>query len=169
MSNSEGKAGSLANGQLLAIIDTACTKTVAGYECFEQYVQVADSLGIPVVTFEGCEHFRFGASKIFKSMFGIKARFAIHGRRFAVRVSIVPCKARLLFSRPVFGSLGPCYDVAKQQVGLSALEIRDLPLLASPTGHPALLVFDFEKGQFQADMPDSFPMEKCTFRSRRHT
>lgn len=150
----EGRVEDTGQGHLLAIIDTACTKTVAGYSWFEQYVKVADLLQIPVITYEECEHFRFGASKIFKSMFGIKAWFGIHGRRFAVRVSIVPCRVPLLFSRPILGSLGLCYDVAKQQVGLSALELRDLPLVNSPTGHPALLVSDFEKGSFSAVLPE---------------
>eukprot|EP00435_Cladocopium_sp_Y103_P059369 s39_g21.t1 len=145
------------DSKLLAIIDTACTKTVAGYAWFEQYVQVADHFGFPVQTIDESDHFKFGASKVFRSMFSVKACFAIHGKPFGVRVSIVPCNVPLLFSRPVLGSLGMCYDVAKQQVGLTLLNLSELPLLTSPTGHPALLVSDFGERPMLADMPDFSP------------
>ena len=145
------------NKTLLAIVDTACTKTVAGYDWFEQYVKVADDAGIPVSTVDEAEHFKFGASKVYKSLFAVKAWFAIHGKVFGARVSIVSCNVPLLFSRPVLGSLGMCYDVAKQQVGLAALGLSELPLLTSPTGHPALLVSDFLSDPKLAELPDFSP------------
>ena len=152
----EGRGGPQSN-KLLAIIDTACTKTVAGYQWFEKYVQVADAAGLEVQTVDESEYFKFGASKVYRSMFAVKAWFAILGRPFAVRVSIVPCKVPLLFSRPVLASLGMCYDVAKQQVGLSRLELTELPLLTSPTGHPALLVSDFGEDPQFGTIPDFSP------------
>lgn len=129
MNNEKGIQHGPQDDKLLAITDTACTKTVAGYAWFEKCVQVADSLGFPAQTLDENEHFKFGASKIYRSML-----FAIHGKQFGVRVSIVPCNVPLLFSRPVLGSLGMCYDVAKQQVGLSSLRLQELPLLTSPRG-----------------------------------
>ena len=98
-----------------------------------------------------------GASKVYRSMFSVKAWFAIHGKQFGVRVSIVPCNVPLLFSRPVPGSLCMCYDVAKQQVGLSSLNLQELPLLTSPTGHPALLVSDFGKNPLLEELPEFSP------------
>ena len=126
-----------------AILDTACTRTVASYKWFESYVALADRLGLDVCTANETQLFRFGASKVFTSTFALKAWFGIHGRHFMVRVSIVPCDVPLLFSRPVLGALGACYDVGKQLVSLETLGLKDLPLITSQTGHPALLVSDF--------------------------
>ena len=111
-------------------------------------------IGLPVQTLDENEHFKFGASKVYRSMFSVKAWFAIHGKQFGVRVSIVPCNVPLLFSRPVLGSF---YDVAKQQVGLSSLNLQELPLLTSPTGHPALLVSDFGKNPLLEELPEFSP------------
>eukprot|EP00438_Fugacium_kawagutii_P025852 Skav231407 [mRNA] locus=scaffold4039:44689:52020:- [translate_table: standard] len=136
------------DGGILAIVDTACTKTVAGYSWFETYVEFADRHQIPVMTLDEVDYFKFGASKVYKALFAVKAWFAIRGKAFVVHVSIVSCNVPLLFSRPVLGALGVQYDVAKQQVTLQRLGLHGVELINSKTGHPALPVSQF------GDTPD---------------
>ena len=96
---------------LMAIINTACTRTVAGYRWFEDYVKSAGRMGIDVHTVDIKEHFKYGASKVFTSLFAVKAWVAIVPNPFAILVAIVPCNVFLLFSRPVFGSFKMCYTM----------------------------------------------------------
>ena len=69
---------------MMAILDTACTKSVAGYPWFESYYKMADSLGIPWHVVDELDHFQFGASKVFQSTFAICGWFAIFGKWFMV-------------------------------------------------------------------------------------
>ena len=132
-------------GEILAIVDTACTKTVAGHDWFEAYADLMEKLGIPCETVDEEEKFKFGASRIFTSTFSVNAWFAIREHCFQVKVAVVPCKVPLLFSRPVLTGLGMQYDLAEQKVHLKALELKDVKLVNSASGHPALLVSDFGK------------------------
>ena len=104
------------SGGLLAIVDTACVRTVAGYDWFEKFCEMCDYLSFEVKTFDHEEYFRFGASRVYTSLFGVIAWFVTQGRWFVVRVAIVPCKVLLLFSRPILDGLGMTYDVAAQKV-----------------------------------------------------
>ena len=131
-------------GGLLAIVDTACTKTVAGYPWFERFCDMCDTLGHEVKTYDHEEFFKFGASRIHTSHFGVDAWFSIRGRWFGVKVAIVPCSAPLLLSRPILAALGMHYDLAGQRVKLNALSLEDIPLCTSETGHPALVVNEYE-------------------------
>eukprot|EP00913_Durusdinium_trenchii_P015685 g14740.t1 len=61
-------------GKLLAIVDTACTKAVAGHDWFERYSDMNEGLNFePPHIYEHEEFFRFGASRVFTSHFGIAA------------------------------------------------------------------------------------------------
>ena len=143
MANDEDPDTDFISGGLLAIVDTACVRTVAGYDWFEKFCEMCDYLSFEVKTFDHEEYFRFGASRVYTSLFGVIAWFATQDRWFAVRVAIVPCKVPLLFSRPILAGLGMTYDVAAQKVQLNALSLADVPLLSSPIGHPALNVSEF--------------------------
>ena len=131
-------------GNLLAIVDTACTKTVAGHGWFEAYCDMADALGFSTTTYDHEEFFKFGASRVYTSTFGVLAWFSVCGQWFLVKVAIVPCAVPLLLSRPVLGALGMTYDLEKQEVNLRALHLENIALYTSPTGHPALLVNDYD-------------------------
>ena len=131
-------------GKLLAIVDTACTKAVAGHDWFERYSDMNEGLNFePPQIYEHEEFFRFGASRVFTSHFGIAAWFAVEGQWFCVRIAIVPCKVPLLLSRPVLAELGMQYDLAAQTARLTELGLEKVKLMNSPTGHPALVVNDF--------------------------
>ena len=131
---------------MVAILDTACTKSVAGYPWFERYYKMADSLGIPWHVVDEVDHFQFGASKVFQSTFAIRGWFAIFGKWFMVKVAIVPCAVPLLFSRPVLSQLGTQYDMAAQKVSIRSLGLEDLDIQTSNSGHPALFVAQFPEG-----------------------
>ena len=144
MDNQETQVTDFLAGGLLAIVDTACTKAVAGHGWFENFCDMCDKLGFMVETYDHEEFFKFGASRVHTSSFGVAAWFAIRGRWFQVRVAIVPCGVPLLFSRPILAALGMHYDLAAQRVQLSSLGLDDVPLHTSQSGHPALLVNEYE-------------------------
>ena len=131
----------------LAIVDTACTRSVAGYGWFENYYKMADEKGIPVKTVDLKDTFKFGASTIFESNFAVWAWFAIEGRWFAVRVSIVQCDVPLLLSRSVLAGLKMKLDVAEHKASLAALHLQEVRLATSATGHPALNVSKYPIGE----------------------
>ncbi len=131
---------------MLAILDTACTKSVAGYQWFEEYYKMADNLDIPWQVVDEIDHFQFGASRIYVSDFAVRCWFAIGGKWFMAKIAVVQCSVPLLFSRPVLSRLGAFYDLAAQKVSLKALDLIDLGILSSSTGHPALLVSQFPEG-----------------------
>eukprot|EP00438_Fugacium_kawagutii_P013250 Skav234490 [mRNA] locus=scaffold3731:121116:128177:+ [translate_table: standard] len=129
--------------EMLAIVDTACTRSVAGYAWFERYYTLADRIGIPTVTEDVTDSFRFGASRIHVSDFAVWAWFGIQGKSFAVKVSIVQCDVPLLLSRAVLAGLGMKLDVAADKAALTKLGLHEVPLVRSSTGHPALEVSQF--------------------------
>ena len=130
-------------GGMMAIVDTACTKSVAGYPWFEKFYQMADALELDYEVVDEKDDFRFGASKVVTSEFAVKGWFAIQGQWFRVKIAIVPCAVPLLFSRPVLAKLGMKYDLAAGSVSLSALGVVGLKTHTSETGHPALLISQF--------------------------
>ena len=60
---------SLHQTPMLAIVDTACTKTVAGHQWYEEYCTWADARGFPIQLVEEKDNFRFGASRVHPSLF----------------------------------------------------------------------------------------------------
>ena len=130
----------------LAIVDTACSKSVAGYDWFEAFCNQSDLLGHSFEILDETEHFKFGASRVHRSAFSIWAWFGIAGKWVAVKIAIVHCKVPLLLSRPALAQLGMTFDVAQHQVNLKKLNVCEIPLKQSTTGHPALVVSDFPAG-----------------------
>ena len=120
-----------------AILDTACTRTVAGYEWFEEYCKVVDGLADQVVTRDSMDYFKFGASRVHRSEFCVAAWFATQSRWHRVNVAIVHCKVPLIFSRPVLTALGARYDMGRQKIDLENLGAYGLGV------HPVLPVTEF--------------------------
>ena len=128
---------------MLAIIDTACTKTVAGHDWYESYCELAAKVGFSPQLLEVTDNFKFGASRTHRSHFAVRAWFALGGKLFQTDVAVVPCSVPLLLSRPALSALGLIYDVGGQKVSFTKLAIEDLPLEYSATGHPAVSVDQF--------------------------
>lgn len=143
----EAVAGS--GKDLVAITDTACSKTVAGHGWFEQYCKVADDHGWEVEIVEEADSFKFGASRVHESRFAVWCNFAVRGVPFKVKVAVVLCDVPLLFSRQALGKLGMIFNVADNTVDLKGLGLYQLSLTASKTGHPALVVTDYQDACFQ--------------------
>ena len=146
ITDQEGHVDSVFTGgtsRMLAITDTACTKAVAGHLWFEQYCQVADRYGWEVEIIEERDRFKFGASRIHESHFAVNAVFAIEGQPFKAKIAIVQCDVPLLFSKTILVFLGMTYDVVGQKADLRNLDLREVPMETSPTGHPALIVSDY--------------------------
>ena len=149
MAHQDGKEGhpEIATGEIVApmtaIVDTACTRTVAGYQWFEDYCLLMDSRGYPVHTRDSVDYFKFGASRVHRSDFAVDAWFATKGRWYCVNVAVVPCKVPLLFSRPVLSLLGANYNIGTQEIDLHEIGVGRLGVEIGGTGHPVLPVSDF--------------------------
>ena len=134
------------SAHMLAIADTACTKTVAGHDWYEAYCKWADKHGVDVELVEECDSFKFGASRVHPSMFSVWALFAIRGRCIKVKVAVVQCRVPLLLSRGVLGKLGMIYRVDAQHADFVKIGLQNVNLKLSETGHPALEVLEFVAG-----------------------
>ena len=154
--NSALVTGQSQGTHLQAIADTACSKTVAGHQWYQDYCKMADDLGIPVEITDERERFKFGASRVHESTFAIWARFCIQGKLFSVKVAVVSCQLPLLFSRGVLAQLGMVYRFAEHQVDLNGLKIEKYPMGTSSMGHPTLQVSDFSN-PFLARIPIGDP------------
>ena len=128
---------------MLAIVDTACTKTVAGHQWYEEYCTWADARGFPIQLVEEKDNFRFGASRVHPSLFAVWAYFGISGKFIQVKVAVVQCRVPLLFSREVLAKLGMVYRAHEQSADLIELKLEGVKMQVSTTGHPALVVSDF--------------------------
>ena len=142
---------------LHAIADTACSKSVAGHQWYQEYCTLADSKGIPVEVIDETEKFKFGASRVHTSTFSVWARFSIAQKCFAVKIAVVPCRVPLLISRTVLAKLQMVYHCGEHRADFKQLGIENLKLGLSDMGHPTLDVTDFD-GSFVPAIPieDSF-------------
>ena len=112
---SQADHGAKTNGGMVAIVDTACTRTVL------------DRFGLTPDIVEAVDYFKFGASRVHTLKFSVNAWFSTQGRPYVVNVAVVPCRVPLLFSRPALACLGACYDIAGQKMSLDRLGLREVP------------------------------------------
>ncbi|CAE7227793.1 RE1 [Symbiodinium sp. CCMP2456] len=123
---------------LLGITDTACSKSVAGMPWVETYLNEAKKVGFRPPFLEARESFKFGASRIFEALYSIILTFEVGGHPVVVRVSVVNGDVPLLLSRPVLGKLGMIMDVQRNKADFRELQVHDLQLVITDTGHPAV-------------------------------
>ena len=123
---------------LMAITDTACSRSVAGGPWLERYLQVLDKKGGKAVFVNGAEKFRFGASKVFESRYSVIIGFALGQNVIFVKTAIVEGDVPLLLSKPSLGAMGMIFDVAQNVADFTALSLKAFPLLVTETGHPAI-------------------------------
>ncbi|CAE7848261.1 GIP, partial [Symbiodinium necroappetens] len=128
------------NRDLLAITDTACSRSVAGATWVDTYLAEARRLGCDP-QFTSCrEAFKFGASKIFVASYGIILGFEMGGFKVALKVAVVNGDVPLLVSRSALGKMGMLLDVAENRASFKALAVEDLLLETTETGHPAFQI-----------------------------
>ena len=124
------------SGQLLAITDTACSKSVAGQSWLNDYLKAARASGTEVQLIDSQDDFRFGASKLFRSTFTATIMIKVGHRSFLVRASVVHGEVPLLLSRSVLSGLGMIYDIEDSRADFKHLNIHGHNLSSTDSGHP---------------------------------
>ena len=128
---------------LVAIMDTACSRSVAGYDWFLEYTRFAEANRLPIYTVDQSETFRFGASRPHQSSFAVWAVLGLESKNFLVKVSIVNCtggRVPLLLSRTALARLGTVLDVRGHRADFLSLGIDGIELGLTATGHPTIPV-----------------------------
>ncbi|CAE7700485.1 GIP [Symbiodinium sp. CCMP2592] len=125
---------------LMAITDTACSRSVAGINWINSYVALAKQKGFSVEFVHIQEAFRFGASRVFEARHAAVIYFPIGEKIVGLKIAVVYGEVPLLISRPALALLGMIMDVARNVATFRAVGVIDLPLKMTETGHPAFPV-----------------------------
>ncbi|CAE7261754.1 RE1 [Symbiodinium natans] len=122
---------------LVGITDTACARSVAGCGWMDGYLaEVRQRGGEP--QFLSCkEAFKFGASKIFMANYGVLVGFKLGSHQVVLKVAVVNGDVPLLISRGAMAKMGMIIDVGENRATFKALEVHDMQLSVTDTGHPA--------------------------------
>ena len=117
------------------VLDSACTKTVAGEKWLEEYKNTLDLEEIKAAeaTLEQSKSvFRFGDGVETKSKFSIVVPAQIGAKMIKLKIEIVPCDIPLLISKPTMVKLGMVIDFA---TGKARALDQDLELRTTQSGH----------------------------------
>ncbi|CAE7644335.1 unnamed protein product [Symbiodinium sp. CCMP2592] len=128
---------------LTAITDTACSRSVAGIPWVEKYMAEAKRVGYLPQVVDCKDSYKFGASRIFDSTYAVVVSFTVGESIILLRVAVVNGDLPLLVSRPALAQMGMVMDVEENSACFKRLNVRDLKLLSTETGHPALPVRPF--------------------------
>ena len=128
----------MAGSKLLAITDTACSKTVAGSRWLEEYLAEAKRIGDEPLFYNTKDSFKFGASKIFESGYSVLVTFELGKFCVQLLVAVVQSDVPLLLSRGALAKLGMVLNVAENRADFQALGLKEVRLISTDTGHPAL-------------------------------
>ena len=129
-------------GGLLAILDTACSKTVVGTGWVQQYLNYTKDKAYNNLDFiYERDAFRFGAAaKIYEAHYSTIILAPIGKTWIAIKAAVIHGDIPLLLSRPLLAKLGGILDLGNNKVDFRALGSGELELLATPSGHPAIRV-----------------------------
>ena len=162
--DTRGNGGSGPTGRphqkLVAIMDTACSRSVAGYDWFQACTQFAEANSLPIYTVDQSETFRFGASRPHQSSFAVWAVLGLESKNFLVKVSIVNCtggRVPLLLSRTALARLGTVLDLQGHRADFLSLGIAGIELGLTATGHPTIPVDQLEDYIPTEELFDSLP------------
>ncbi|CAE7329121.1 GIP, partial [Symbiodinium sp. CCMP2456] len=139
---------------LYAITDSACSKSVMGTGWMQRYIEMAKTMGVEVPIVYEKESFKFGASRVYESNYAAMVTFAIGHRWVIVKAAVVHGDVPLLISRPVLAEMGTVLDIANNTATFSALGVQDHKLIATSSGHPAVLI---GSNGLQKPSPESLP------------
>ncbi|OLP97775.1 Copia protein [Symbiodinium microadriaticum] len=142
------------NSGLLAITDSACSKSVVGTSWLQAYLNMVRNQGKAAELIPEREAFRFGASRVYESTYSKIIVFYLGKSWVAVKASVIHGDVPLLLSKPCLAKLGMILDLEKNTADFRKLGIKDLRLLTTPSGHPAVPVC--HKGKSPPD-PSSLP------------
>ncbi|CAE7603954.1 GIP, partial [Symbiodinium microadriaticum] len=126
---------------LLAILDTACSKTVVGTNWLQKYLNHTKGGGYDAEFIRERESFKFGAaSKIYESTYAAVIFIPIASRVIAVKAAVIHGDVPLLMSKPALTRLGLILDLGRSVASFHALQSGEIVLLETHSGHPALKV-----------------------------
>ena len=129
-----------AEDPLYAITDSACSKSVMGTGWMQRYVEMAKEMGLEVPIVHEKENFKFGASRVYESNYAGIVTFVIGNSWVAVKAAVVHGEVPLLISRPALASIGTILDIANNMATFTALGVKNLKLIETASGHPAVLI-----------------------------
>ena len=147
---------------LLAITDSACTKSVAGTTWLQKYVDVLKSFQIELPLLPEVDNFKFGASRVYASNYAVVVSFQVGGTWILVKVSIIHGDLPLLLSRTVLAELGMVYNIKEHVADFATVNVCGHPLLFTPTGHPAISVHPGGKGIPPHARPDKWEPDQSS-------
>ena len=127
-----------ASAGLKAIVDCACSRTLAGTRWMREYLRESRRMGIPYFIIDQNEVFKFGGPKLFPSKKAAVCWFCLEGRWWILKISVVAVDVPLLISRPALADLAMNYDIKENKASFGALGLPEVTLGFTQTGHPCL-------------------------------
>ena len=146
---------------LMAIADSACTKSVAGTAWLQRYLDVLKSFNVEVPLLQESDNFKFGASRIYSSSYAVVVSFRVGSFWVMVKVAIIHGDLPLLLSRSVLAELGMIYNLKEHKADFEAVSVRGHPLMTTPTGHPPISVHPGGQGIPDVAQPKMWDANKC--------
>ena len=137
---------------LVTIVDCACSRTLAGTAWARRYVEKLKEEKIPYIVIEQEENFKFGGPKIYPSRRAVVSWLAIKGKWFMIKISVVAANVPLLLSRPALAALGMNYKMENNVADFTKLNLEEISLGFTATGHPRVNAVDF--GSSAPDWPE---------------
>ena len=123
-----------AGGDLKAILDSACSKTVVGTAWLQKYLDYVKDSGYDV-------SFKFGAaSKIYESTYAAVILVPLFNHLVAVKASVIHGDIPLLMSKPALSCLGLVLDLGNNIATFRKLHGGEVELCETASGHPAIVV-----------------------------
>ena len=133
-------AGRIENAEIVAITDSACSRSVAGSEWIKRLRENALAKGHHFEVVPQHEQFKFGGDKLFLSKKAWCFWLNIYGKWFILKVSELDADVPLLLSRPALAQLGMRYDLPANVASFGALNLTEVPLQTTLTDLPAVPV-----------------------------
>ncbi|CAE7353514.1 RE1 [Symbiodinium sp. KB8] len=144
---SQSTQASKSHRPLLAITDTACSRCVVGATWLQRYMDdiKAQSKGssnqaYPHEFLNEKESFRFGASGVYESSYAAVIITKVGDAWLAIKAAVIHGDIPLLLSRPLLASLGMVFDVEHNVASFRKINVNELKLTSTPSGHPALMI-----------------------------
>ena len=127
--------------ELLAILDTACSKTVVGTAWLQRYLQHTRGGGYDVEFIYEKDAFKFGAAhKIYEANYAAVIFVVIGGTWVAVKASVIHGDIPLLMSRSALAEIGLVLDLSENTAVFKKIASNEVKLKATLSGHPAVCV-----------------------------
>ena len=126
----------------MAILDCACSRTLAGRPWLATFVKSCKTKGIEIRSIPQDEVFKFGGEKLYPSSVAWLLWLNLRGHWVLVKVSEVEADVPLLLSRAVLAKLGMKFDLRKNAARFDGLGLSDIALEQTRSGHPALPILD---------------------------